>query len=97
MDGGADFADVLELVRAEQGDDCLLYTSMFILVRTSNPSSSQIQELELADGGRVYEHVADLVEDWGKDSIGRFGYSRAGAVVGATHPKDCLLYTSRCV
>ena len=31
---------------------------MFILVRTSNPSSSQIQELELADGGRVYEHVA---------------------------------------
>ena len=61
---------------------------MFILVRTSNPSSSQIQELELADGGRVYEHVADLVEDWGKDSIGRFGYSRAGAVVGATHPKE---------
>lgn len=61
---------------------------LFILVRTSNPSSSQLQELELTSGERVYEHVADLVESWGADSIGRFGYSRAGAVVGATHPEE---------
>lgn len=61
---------------------------LFILVRTSNPSSSQLQELELTSGERVYEHVADLVEDWGADSIGRFGYSCAGAVVGATHPEE---------
>ncbi|MUH59112.1 orotidine-5'-phosphate decarboxylase [Bifidobacterium canis] len=61
---------------------------LFILVRTSNPSSSQLQELELASGEHVYEHVADLVESWGASSIGRFGYSRAGAVVGATHPEE---------
>ncbi|MBT1176443.1 orotidine-5'-phosphate decarboxylase [Bifidobacterium callimiconis] len=61
---------------------------IFILVRTSNPSSSEIQELELANGGRVYEHVADLVEGWGANTIGKHGYSRTGAVVGATHPEE---------
>lgn len=61
---------------------------LFVLVRTSNPSSSELQELELADGGRVYEHVADLVEGWGADTIGEHGYSRVGAVVGATHPQE---------
>ncbi|MDF7663863.1 orotidine-5'-phosphate decarboxylase [Bifidobacterium sp. ESL0763] len=61
---------------------------LFALVRTSNPSSAEIQELELASGERVYEHVADLVEVWGVDSIGKYGYSRLGAVVGATHPEQ---------
>ncbi|WEV65082.1 orotidine-5'-phosphate decarboxylase [Bifidobacterium sp. ESL0764] len=61
---------------------------IFALVRTSNPSSAEIQELELAGGERVYEHVADLVEGWGADSIGKYGYSRLGAVVGATHPEQ---------
>ncbi|MBT1179156.1 orotidine-5'-phosphate decarboxylase [Bifidobacterium vespertilionis] len=61
---------------------------IFALVRTSNPSSSELQELELADGGKVYEHVADLVERWGAETIGDHGYSRVGAVVGATHPEE---------
>ena len=61
---------------------------MFVLVRTSNPSSKEIQELELADGTRLYERVADLVEGWGADTIGASGYSRVGAVVGATHPEQ---------
>ncbi|NMM99692.1 orotidine 5'-phosphate decarboxylase [Bifidobacterium sp. DSM 109958] len=61
---------------------------IFALVRTSNPSSSEIQELELADGGKVYEHVADLVERWGESTRGKRGYSRVGAVVGATHPEE---------
>ena len=61
---------------------------IFVLVRTSNPSSSELQELELASGERVYEHVADLVEGWGAETIGRNGYSRVGAVVGATHPEE---------
>lgn len=61
---------------------------VFALVRTSNPSSKEIQELELADGDKLYEHVADLVESWGSDSIGKYGYSRLGAVVGATHPEQ---------
>ena len=61
---------------------------IFVLVRTSNPSSSELQMLDLADGSKVYEHVADLVESWGRDSIGSHGYSRVGAVVGATHPEE---------
>ncbi|KFI48840.1 orotidine-5'-phosphate decarboxylase [Bifidobacterium biavatii] len=61
---------------------------IFVLVRTSNPSSKELQELDLADGGKLYEHVADLVEGWGSGSIGKHGYSRVGAVVGATHPEE---------
>ena len=59
-----------------------------MLVRTSNPSSSELQMLDLADGTKVYEHVADLVESWGAETIGDHGYSRVGAVVGATHPEE---------
>ena len=55
---------------------------IFVLVRTSNPSSSELQMLDLADGTKVYEHVADLVEGWGAETIGSHGYSRVGAVVG---------------
>ena len=44
--------------------------------------------LDLADGTKVYEHVADLVEGWGAETIGSHGYSRVGAVVGATHPEE---------
>ena len=48
---------------------------IFVLVRTSNPSSSELQELELAGGEKLYERTADLVEGWGADTIGRHGYS----------------------
>ena len=61
---------------------------IFVLVRTSNPSSSELQELELAGGEKLYERTADLVEGWGADTIGRHGYSHVGAVVGATHPQE---------
>lgn len=61
---------------------------LFVLVRTSNPSSSELQMLDLANGKKVYEHVADLVEGWGTETIGKYGYSRVGAVVGATHPEE---------
>ncbi|HHU42816.1 MAG: orotidine-5'-phosphate decarboxylase [Bacillota bacterium] len=62
---------------------------MFVLVRTSNPSSCELQGLELADGRKVYEAMADLVKDWGKELIGKYGYSSVGAVVGGTHKKEC--------
>ena len=61
---------------------------VFVLVRTSNPSSKELQELDLAGGGKLYEHVADLVEGWGEPTRGERGYSRVGAVVGATHPEE---------
>ena len=58
--------------------------SIFVLVKTSNPSSGELQDLE-ASGGKLYERVAGLVDLWGKLSMGEKGFSRIGAVVGATY------------
>ncbi|MEG2144911.1 MAG: orotidine-5'-phosphate decarboxylase, partial [Oscillospiraceae bacterium] len=57
---------------------------IFVLLKTSNPSSSEIQDL-IYNGAPLYEHVGGLISSWGEDSIGMYGYSRVGAVVGATH------------
>jgi orotidine-5'-phosphate decarboxylase len=57
------------------------------LVRTSNPGAADIQELELAGGGRVWERLAALVNRLGRDGVGESGLSDVGAVVGATAPE----------
>ena len=59
---------------------------IFVLVKTSNPSSGQLQDKKFESGETLYESMGDLVEEWGKDSVGKYGYSSVGAVVGATHP-----------
>lgn len=59
---------------------------IFVLVKTSNKSSGELQDLKLENGKTVYEYMGSLVEEWGKDCIGKYGYSAVGAVVGATHP-----------
>lgn len=70
-------------------EDCRRYgRGIFVLVKTSNPSSSELQDLRLSDGRAVYEAVADRVEEWGEGLRGGYGYSAAGAVVGATHPGE---------
>lgn len=61
---------------------------LFLLVKTSNPNSFEIQNLELKDGRLVYEEVARLTSKWGEKYIGSYGYSSIGAVVGATHKKE---------
>jgi len=58
---------------------------LFILVKTSNPNSGEIQDLETNEG-KLYEKVGRLVSKWGEELIGKSGYSQIGAVVGATHP-----------
>ncbi|MDE6635898.1 MAG: orotidine-5'-phosphate decarboxylase [Lachnospiraceae bacterium] len=58
---------------------------MFILVKTSNPSSGEFQD-RLIDGKPLYEHVASKVAEWGQDIMGD-DYSYIGAVVGATYPE----------
>lgn len=60
---------------------------IFVLVKTSNPSSSQLQDILVGDK-TIYETVATLVEEWGTQSMGTMGYSRIGAVVGATHKEQ---------
>ena len=70
-------------------DDCKKYNKgAFILVKTSNPSSGDIQDLQLKSGEKVYTKVVKLVEEWGKDLVGEYGYSSISAVVGATYPKQ---------
>lgn len=59
---------------------------LFILVKTSNPSSGEFQD-RLVDGRPLYELVADMVNQWGADLTGSCGYSAVGAVVGATYPE----------
>ncbi len=59
---------------------------IFILVKTSNPGSADLQDLELASGLLWHEHLAGMVREWGAELVGDSGYSSTGAVVGATHP-----------
>lgn len=60
----------------------------FVLVRTSNPSAGDFQDLALSDGRKLYEAVADKVREWGELFVGELGYSSVGAVVGATWPEQ---------
>ncbi len=60
---------------------------VFALVRTSNPGAADVEDLELADGsGTVWERLAAIVEELGRDGVGESGLSDVGAVVGATQP-----------
>ena len=58
---------------------------LFILVKTSNPSSGEFQD-RLIDGRPLYEHVGEMVSKWGEEHMGE-NYSYIGAVVGATYPE----------
>lgn len=58
---------------------------LFILVKTSNPSSGEFQD-RLIDGKPLYEWVGKQVDKWGSDHMGD-EYSYIGAVVGATYPQ----------
>lgn len=60
---------------------------IFVLVKTSNPSGVEIQDLEV-DGVPVYAKSADLVSKWGEMAMGKMGYSEVGAVVGATYKEQ---------
>ncbi len=61
---------------------------IFVLVKTSNKSSGELQDRKLDDGKTVYETMGDMCENWGADTVGRYGYSAVGAVVGATYPEQ---------
>lgn len=70
-------------------EDCKKYNKgIFILVKTSNPSSGELQDAKLESGEEVYKRVAELVEHWGEELRGEYGYSSIAAVVGATYPKQ---------
>ena len=70
----------LEAAKAE--DKCV-----FVLVKTSNPGSGELQDI-LAGDRQVYEVMGDLNERIAAGTEGKYGYTMAGAVTGATYPSD---------
>lgn len=92
----SDFAADALTVNAYLGSDGILPfiqqaqqhgAGLFVLVKTSNPSAGEVQELPV-DGRPLYEHMGTLVETWGAGCRGACGYSAVGAVVGATYPEQ---------
>jgi orotidine-5'-phosphate decarboxylase len=59
---------------------------IFCVVKTSN-AGGDVQDVVLSDGRPMWQHVAELVADWGAELVGEHGLSAVGAVVGATHPR----------
>ena len=60
---------------------------IFVLVKTSNKSSGELQNQKIGDN-TVYAVMGDMCEKWGSEQIGEYGYSSVGAVVGATYPEQ---------
>jgi orotidine-5'-phosphate decarboxylase len=60
---------------------------VLLLVRTSNPGAADVQDLELAVGGPVWERLAAFVAELGAAGVGEAGLSDVGAVMGATEPR----------
>lgn len=71
--------------------DCQAFgKGLFILTKTSNPSSDEFQGHTGASGRPLYERIAEKVNQWGESLIGKNGYSSIGAVVGATDVESLL-------
>ena len=92
--GDGDFNCDAVTVNPYQGSDALMPfiakvksgdRGVFVLVKTSNPSSGEFQDLN-APNRPIWEAVAARVNGWGSDFIGASGLSSVGAVVGATYP-----------
>lgn len=76
-------------------DQCVEHQKgIFVLVKTSNQSSGELQDLKTG-GQFIYERMSDLVKEWGADLIGVNGYSSVGAVVGATYPEQAEVLRAR--
>ncbi len=60
---------------------------IFVLVKTSNPSSGELQDQKLGEK-TVYETMGEMCEAWGSETTNHYGYSAVGAVVGATYPEQ---------
>ncbi|MCL2046552.1 MAG: orotidine-5'-phosphate decarboxylase [Oscillospiraceae bacterium] len=69
--------------------------AVFTLVKTSNPSSGDFQDKLIEGEERLYTTVADLMDNISKETIGKYGFSRVGAVVGATYPQEMVFLRAR--
>jgi orotidine-5'-phosphate decarboxylase len=98
LEAGADAVTLSPWLGRDSLDPFFEYASegrgFFLLVKTSNPSSADLQDLE-RPGGTVFEAAADLVTGWGSEFIGESGMSAVGAVVGATFPEQAAALRQR--
>ena len=84
---------LISLIKKSDGiqpfvNDCKTFDkAIFALVKTSNPSSGELQDLLVGDE-HIYEKVAQCVNKWNEETIGKSGYGAVGAVVGATYPEQ---------
>lgn len=69
---------------------------IFVLIKTSNPSSGELQDRILSSGISVYQQMGIFAEKWGEGLRGAYGYSPVGAVVGATYPRQLEQMRSEC-
>ena len=80
--------------------------AVFALVKTSNPSAGELQDKFISDQKpdkrtaplsdlTLYTSVGDLMQEISKDTVGKYGYSRVGAVVGATYPEEAEFLRTR--
>ncbi|MDJ0835153.1 MAG: orotidine-5'-phosphate decarboxylase [Acidobacteriota bacterium] len=59
---------------------------IFVLVKTSNPSSGELQDLPIEGGKTLAHSMAEAVNSWNEETVGESGYGNVGAVIGATYP-----------
>lgn len=92
-----DFETDIMTVNSYMGEDAvspyydfLPEKGLFLLVKTSNPSSGDIQDLITDNGEPVYIRMARKVSEWGEKFIGESGFSAIGAVCGLTYPAEFL-------
>ncbi|WP_191559512.1 orotidine-5'-phosphate decarboxylase [Metabacillus idriensis] len=64
---------------------------LFVLLKTSNPSSGEIQDLVVNNENPLYMNVASLIKELSEGNIGKYGFSSVGAVVGATYPEVSIV------
>ncbi len=67
---------------------------IFVLAKTSNPSSGELQDKKIGDC-TIYEYMGDICEEWGKELMGKYGYSGVGIVAGATYPEQIEILRKR--
>lgn len=63
---------------------------IFVLVKTSNTSSGEIQDVATSEGFTISQMIANYVSGQSEEILGKFGYSPIGAVVGATYPEEAF-------
>ncbi|MCF2675169.1 orotidine-5'-phosphate decarboxylase [Pseudoflavonifractor phocaeensis] len=71
-------------LEAAKGED----KCAFVLVKTSNPGSGELQDVKAADGRTIYEVMGELNEQIAAGTEGKYGFTMAGAVTGATYPQQ---------